>query len=119
MLYDYRCAAGHISELRRSIGTTEADCPECGLVAKKLGVYRTVQQPPAVDVEGLHRRFKENAGEMLHERDQYVNDGQPAPSTTDLWSAARREAGAMLRRGEMDVAQVRRLTEYTGIGRRR
>lgn len=39
-IYDFGCACGQVTELRKGYGVTSAPCPSCGNEARRVAVYR-------------------------------------------------------------------------------
>ena len=94
-LYDYRCAAGHVSEQRRGLEEAVAECPECGLAAQRApcsGIPEIAGYAPRPTREApIHlNRFVEAHGEMLRDCERAGID------PPDAWKAAK----ARVRRGD-------------------
>lgn len=88
--YDFRCAAGHVTERRAGYDQSAIGCPACGREAKRaevnrLGVSGFAIAPMRSRPVGL-KEFTEAQGEMVHTAKQ---TGVEAP---DVMAIAERQA---------------------------
>ena len=118
-IYEFRCDAGHVVERVRPIGT-EAAASDCGAPAERIhGAYRHEPYYPPLDDDGRVRRFREAAGALLDRRAERRRNGDPAEHEPNMVAMAERIAWDRMRHGEVDVADVKRRIEMTGLGRKR
>ena len=113
--YDYRCAEGHVNELRRGYEDDIADCPDClnpavrapfsqdqYLVTEtgmKMG-RRGVVPPDQVNLKPVYTRFQDAS----HELDHRSREGDANPR---LWKRGVRKAKELAAAG-VTVDQFRR-----------
>ena len=110
-LYDYRCPACGVFEMRGRIEDEEVECA-CGQQAARLSVYEInfggFARTPVDQREVRIGAYMEASQEVAHQHSRQTNvDGseKPAPS---LWQTARREAKRLQKLGVKDSLDVRK-----------
>jgi hypothetical protein len=102
-LYEYRCQAGHVTELLRPASVSSQRC-SCGLDSQRRSVYRTAQIGGEQTLPG--RDFLE-ASEMIADQHQSFErrEGVEAPPPP-LYRMAKAKAERMLKQGAQSSADL-------------
>ncbi len=106
-LYDFTCENNHTIEARKDYGTPSIPCPECGLTAIRVEVYRDqyifgetcAKNQRRAEVPREERRldkdyklFQEASAEVdYHAKREEYQTGQEPPNPK-MWQRAKRKA---------------------------